>query len=258
MSLACFALFVLVALGVPTAFMWPYLREEKLFWPGMTVIERSRVDVSGGAFRATTAQIEAQREVAPGMPLGVQLTSFMGLFIGQIFPIVALYVFMGVFGVLATFAEGGSRKGAAMLVLELGGVAWTLGARSAWKGAHAVLGAHTAEATMWLRRSIIGHALALLGGVGATFIAGTFRSTDVLVLMAPFALALLVSIAQRAMFNKHRVRLPESVGAPHVDPATGFVLSGVRVVDPMATPSASAHEAEQQSVEHERNHGERK
>lgn len=248
MSVLCAALFFVVAIGVPLAFMAKYLREERLFWPGITLIERSKVSVSAGAFRDATASVETQREVPAGIPLLIKLTSFVALTVGQLFPILALYAFMGLFGVVAMFVESGRGNGVAWAAAEVGLIAWTIAARSSWKSAHAVLSAHTQDALKWLRSALTGYGVALLSVVVATLIGGGLRSLDLWMFTVPFALLLVQAAAHSLMFEKYRHRLPDSVGAAYHDPETGFILSGVRVVDPMATPSTSAHESEQQST----------
>ena len=237
--------FCVVVVGVPLAFMAKYLREERLFWPGITLIERSRVNVSAGAFRDATANVETQREVPAGIPLAIKLTSFVAMMVGQLFPILALYAFMGLFGVVAGVVESGRGLGFAWVAVEVGLIAWAIAARASWKGAHAVLSAHTQDALKWLRSAQKGYGVALLSVIAATLIGGGLRSLDLWMFTVPFALLLMQAAAHSWMFEKHRDRLPESVGAAYHDPETGFILSGVRVVDPMATPSASVHEAQQ-------------
>lgn len=243
-SLLCVAVFVLASIAIPLVTMRPYLRDASRFWPGYSRIERSIVSVGDGAFRDAPAAVETLREIPPGIPAAVKITSFLALYCGQIFPILVLYAGLGLLTSFVYFVELGFLTGLNILVAIIGTGMWAMAARGGWKASTAVLsGDHTlAEST--LQKSLNWH-LATLGTMGAALALAMIRGADLelLALAAPFFALAAMAFFQQAAFRAHKFKLPDAEGkAPRSE--HGFELSGVRVVEVADSEGGSPDEHE--------------
>jgi hypothetical protein len=256
-ALLCVAVFVVVSIGIPLSFMRPYLRDQELHWPGFRLIERSKVAVGDGAFRDAQAVVERQRDIAPGVPWAVKITSFLAMYCGQFFPVLGMYAVLGVLTSVVYFAEFGALTGLNVLIGIVGTGLWTMAARSGWKASTAVLGGETQLAEASLQRSVLWH-LATLATMGAAALFGAARARDVtlLAITAPFFALAALAFLQQAVFRKHKSKLPDAVGEPALN-AHGFTVLGVRVQTVADTPSAQVHESDVHAAAGQRGQGQR-
>jgi hypothetical protein len=256
-ALLCVAMFVLVSVGIPLGFMRPYLRDQELHWPGYRLIERAKVAVGDGAFRDGQAMVEHHRDIPPGIPTGVKVTSFLAMYCGQLFPLLAMYAVLGMLTAVVFFAEQGMVSGLNILVAIIGTGLWAMSARSGWKASIAALSGQTSGAEEWLQKSVKWH-LATLGAMGAAIVFASARSRELvtLSLTAPFFALAALAFLQQAMFRKHKSKLPDAVGEPALN-AHGFTVLGVRVQTVADSPSAQVHESEVHAAVGDRGQGQR-
>lgn len=256
-ALLCVAMFVLVSGGIPLGFMRPYLRDQEMYWPGYRLIERAKVAVGDGAFRDGQATVEQQRDIPPGIPTGVKVTSFLGMYCGQLFPLLVMYAVLGMLTAVVFFAEQGFVTGLNALVGIIGTGFWAMSARSGWKASIAALSGQTSDAEAWLQRSVKWHLATLAAMVAAiAFASARARELSTLSLTAPFFALAALAFLQQAMFRKHKSKLPDAVGEPLTN-THGFEMVGVRVQTVANTPSAQVHESEVHAAVGDRGQGQR-
>ncbi len=251
------AMFVVVSIGIPLSFMQPYLRDQELHWPGFRLIERSQVAVGDGAFRDGPAVVERQRDIAPGVPWAVKVTSFLGMYCGQFFPAVGVFAVLGLITSVVYFSEFGFLSGLNVLIAIVGTGLWTIAGRSGWEASSAVLSGQTKGAAEWLQKSVTWH-LATLATMGAAALFGAARAREValLAITAPFFALAALAFLQQAVFRKHKSKLPDNAGEPLMNARGGTVL-GVRVHNVADTPSAQVHESDVHAAAGQRGKGQR-
>jgi hypothetical protein len=256
-ALLCVAVFLIVSIGIPLSFMRPYLRDQALRWPGFRVIERSKVAVGDGAFRDGQAVVERHRDIAPGIPWAVKVTSFLAMFCGQFFPVLGIYAVLGLLTSVVYFAEFGFLTGLNVFIGIVGTGVWTMAGRSGWKASTAVLGGETQLAEASLRRSVLWH-LATLATMGTAALFGAARERDValLALTAPFLALTALAFLQQAVFRKHKWKLPEAAGETRLQ-IEGAKVINVRVHNVADTPAAQAHESDAHAAAGQRGQGQR-